>query len=148
MRHGEAEKSAARDADRKLTTRGMDQIRSVCDFAKSLGAFPDTIVASPLARAMASAEIARTTLNPSAKILVDDCLEPEGDTQELFRYLSLLKGTKAVLLATHMPLMGRIVADMTGCSRLELKPGCLARIDCADSPALDSGTLVWLLPPH
>src|SRR4051812_9306069 len=59
MRHGPAEDSSAsgRDADRVLTVAGRERVRLVAQALMDGAEYPFTIVSSPLARALESAEI-------------------------------------------------------------------------------------------
>jgi phosphohistidine phosphatase len=146
MRHGEALRGASDDAGRILTSKGREQIREVCEVAKLLRAQPDVFISSPLERAKESAAIAKSILNPQGELLVDNCLEPEGEPAEIYRVL-LQRQVSSALLVSHMPILGIFFANILGCSKIQIEPGTLARIDSGDPPEQDSGTLVWLIPP-
>src|SRR5579875_2142619 len=149
LRHGQAEPKAdspdKTDVSRRITQEGARQVRKVSELAKKLGARPDIFVSSPFI----SAEIAREVLNPSAELRIDNSLEPESEPPRVYEYLSgLEKDFGSPLLVTHIPLLGKLVSDLLGCSlNIVTESSSLLRIDSKThliSPS--SGTLVWLLP--
>jgi phosphohistidine phosphatase len=153
LRHGQAEPKAdspdKTDVSRRITQEGARQVRKVSELAKKLGARPDIFVSSPFIRAKQSAEIAREVLNPSAELRIDNSLEPESEPPRVYEYLSSLeKDFGSPLLVTHIPLLGKLVSDLLGCSlNIVTESSSLLRIDSKThliSPS--SGTLVWLLP--
>ncbi len=144
MRHGEALRGAPYDSGRTLTRKGREQVSEVCEIAKLLGAQPDIFISSPLERAKESAAIAKSILNPQGELLIDNCLEPESEPGEIYHALSDRQVSSA-LLVSHMPILGIFFADILGCSKIQIEPATLARIDSENPPKRDSGTLVWLL---
>lgn len=147
LRHGEAEnKVSGDDVSRRLTLKGREQIKHVCEAAKLLGAKPESFISSPLSRARESGEIAKSILNPMAEVVADNCLEPESEPNEIYMALSKIKATESVLLISHMPLIGNLISEMLGTSRIQIKPGSLASIEVTPPPTRNKGTLNWLLP--
>lgn len=155
FRHGEAETKAESpeksDASRRLTSKGREQVKSVCEAAKKLGASPSVIISSPLVRAKQTAEIARETLNPKADLKIDNCLEPESNVDEIYKTLSKIKKNEEVVLVTHLPILGNFIADILSWkevwTNLEMGNGAMMKIASRKTlPKNGSGEMFWLLP--
>lgn len=130
MRHGEAGRAAI-DADRRLTVSGREV---VVDHARRLSdtAFhPRTIVSSSLVRARETAALVRETAFPDASMLVDDALVPSGIRQGVVGLLmAQVLGAASdcaqpdILLVSHQPLIGDLVAELTG-RLVSIHPGTI-----------------------
>lgn len=129
MRHGHAEAIARRDEERRLTTRGRENVASVVRALERLGARPTLIVASPLERAQQTAAIAAKVFTPPPPIVTDASLVPEGHVDHVIS--ALPEEEACVLIVSHMPLVGEL----------------LGRLVCASSTAtipLSTSGAVWL----
>ena len=132
MRHGPAEDDSAtgRDADRVLTAKGRDRVRSVAERLVADGEIPRVIVTSPLVRAAETARIvqhfvsAHASASSSAsssrsqapldvrdELAGNDPAKGVALVHELVRHSS--DDTASVLLVGHQPDLSEIVLDLT-----------------------------------
>ena len=155
FRHGHAETKTESpdrtDEGRRLTDEGRAQVKWTCARAKEFGIVPDVIISSPRARGTETAEITRNALNVKAKVIEDLCLEPDADVKEVYSVLSKLKRTESVILVTHLPQLGHLIADLLDWKavwqNLDFENGAMARIDTKGLPKSKSGNLIWLVSP-
>lgn len=110
MRHGEAEPRAQTDAQRRLTERGLLQVRA--NASKLTHAGPIVILHSPLVRAQQSAETIQPYVDCVSMQTVD-WLFP--DTPVLTAVAELMSlSAPSVLLVSHNPLLDDLIAELTG----------------------------------
>ena len=132
LRHGDAEDDAADDASRRLTEKGERQSRDAGLALAALGVPIEACLASPKARAHATAELA---CEPLGVTVETDAALRGGD----FDPSELAAGRGDVLLVGHEPDFSRAIQHLTG-ARVALKKGGLA--------AVDDGELQTLLRPR
>ncbi len=148
LRHGIAENArpGAADRNRALTPEGKKKLRDVLRVAKAAGVEPGIVVTSPYRRAQESAEIAREVLDFKDALSFANCLVPGGDPPDVWAEIRSLR-VEQVLLVSHEPLCGRLLAYLLGCPPLdvEFKKGAIARIDIEPSSGGPRGSLQWLL---
>ncbi|MCL2895231.1 phosphohistidine phosphatase SixA [Brenneria tiliae] len=114
MRHGDAVPDAASDAQRPLSARGYDESRKMASWLNNQQLDIDRILVSPYLRARQTLEAIRGLLPlPEG----DECLPeltPGGDAGFVGGYLQALakEGTEAVLVVSHLPLVGYLVAEL------------------------------------
>ncbi len=107
MRHGEAEPRANSDAERRLTVHGREQ---VLHSAAHLHGRPlQAILASPYVRAQQTAALVHGALSPADAVITVDWLTPDGEVEQVVAELERL-GLEEVLLVSHQPLVGNLVA--------------------------------------
>ena len=104
MRHGPAEDAAAsfHDFDRALTVKGRKRTREIARALHHAGESPRLIIASPLVRAVQTAEIVASVLEPDEAPVVRQELAPGGDLPALVQEL-LEAHAKSVMLVGHEP---------------------------------------------
>lgn len=103
LRHGEAEPARGRDADRNLTARGREQVRSM---ARLLADQPLTqVLCSPYVRARQTADELLAALSGPRNLQVVPWLTPEDSPQTVVRELDHHDGHN-LLLVSHQPLLG------------------------------------------
>jgi len=151
LRHGIADdpKHGQPDSERALTDQGREKLRRVLRRARSAGVTPAAILSSPYRRALETAEVAAKELDFAGEVKRTRALIPEASPSELWDELRALKDEPAVLLASHEPLTGRLVAYLLGSTELEVdvKKGALIRIDCDRIGTEPRGVLKWMLTP-
>ena len=155
FRHGHAETKAQSpdrtDEGRRLVDEGRAQVKWTCTRAKEFGVVPNMIISSPRARGTETAEMTKGALNPKAKVIKDPCLEPDAELKEVYRVLSKFKKTDSVVLVTHLPQLGHLIADLLDWKavwqNLDFENGAMARIDTKGLPKSKSGNLIWLISP-
>jgi phosphohistidine phosphatase len=145
MRHGEAG-PATRDAERRLTDRGRDDVAQVLRASRPRLDTPEAVLCSPLARARQTAAIALRELGGHADLLVTPALMPESSPHVVVDLLDDRVGP--VMLVGHQPLMGRLLAWLT--DHPELAGGFatagLAVLELV-APGRGCGTLIWQMDP-
>ncbi len=118
--------------------------------ARCLSAFKvqiDTVVSSPLKRALQTAQFVATELGHEAKIEINPALAPDGKFADFQALLTKYSRSEGVLVVGHNPnlfeFMGKLVTGNGGAS-LRLRKGAIARIDLTRHPA----QLHWLIDPR
>ena len=151
LRHAIAEDAAPGqpDPDRALTAEGRDKLRKVLKRARQADAIPSLILTSPYRRAVETAEIAARSLDYQGKLVRTEALVPEASPHELWDEIRARRNEKAVLLASHEPLMSSAAAFLLGCPALqvEMKKAALVRIDCDRFGGDPRAVLKWMLTP-
>ena len=146
LRHGQAEAMADRDRDRRLTTRGREEVKLSMESNLSQLSGVQKLLVSPYVRAQQTAAIAAGYL-PRAELETSELLTPDGDTGQLCRLLDN-GNSRSVMLVSHQPLVGTLVNWLCG-----LPPGRYtmgtASLACIDTELLvaDLGELRWLRHP-
>jgi phosphohistidine phosphatase len=114
MRHGIAEERGGRvdDDQRKLTDEGRDKTRDAARGLKALGVKPSAMLASPLVRAVETAEIAAEAFGFSAKkIQQTEALAPSSPAELLLKELAALK-VEEVMCFGHAPGLDDFIAHV------------------------------------
>jgi phosphohistidine phosphatase len=154
VRHGAAvplgEEAATADEDRPLSAKGLEQVRLLASGLQRVGVTPDAIVASPLRRAVQTAEELRRVLG-APKQEIDQCQElaPRRSTRKLAKYILKLDGAH-LLLVGHEPDLSQHTAWLIGSKqvRLHIAKGGVACVACDAPPRKGAGMLLWLLTPE
>src|SRR5262249_48050443 len=143
LRHGEADwpNWIKPDDERPLTDFGKKEVRQVAKFLDRLKIKPDSIVTSPLPRALQTAEIAAEQLK--TKLRQVEALKPGFGMGEL-RTVLKPHGSKIWMLVGHEPDFTSVISALTGAS-LKLSKAGVALIDI--DPEAEEGKLLWLFPP-
>src|SRR3954452_5893044 len=86
LRHGIAEEAtrAMKDADRALTSEGVEKLETVLRRARAAGVEPSTILTSPYRRARETAEIAAKTLRGKSTLVESQALVPESSPESVW----------------------------------------------------------------
>lgn len=138
LRHGEAELTARRDADRVLTAYGRQQ---VSEMAAHLRGQPlSTVLCSPYVRARQTADIVLDALGPMSDPLVVPWLVPDEPVQAVVRQLdSLAKGD--LLLVSHQPLLGLLGSWLCEGSQAQPLPLGTASLACLEGDFAVAGLM-------
>lgn len=150
VRHGIAEplqNLGESDEKRKLTPLGLERIGRIAKRLQRISVEVDAIVSSPLARARQTATLLRERLEPGGGVVIDDRLRGDFDAKKLSAILAEHPGAGAIMLVGHEPSFSRVIGEITGGSRIRLKKGGVALVDCAGADLRDAA-LLWLLPPR
>jgi phosphohistidine phosphatase len=151
LRHGIAEEpeSGRSDSDRALTAEGRDKLRRVLKRARSADLSPSLILSSPYKRALETAAIAADVLAYEGEIMRTRALVPEANPADVWEEIRHRPNERAVLLASHQPLMSALGAFLLSSPALviDMKKGALVRIDCQRFGPQPSGILKWMLTP-
>lgn len=157
FRHGEAA-DAARDSERKLSSRGESDIAlaaqafaEACssDSSHRLGV-PQIILHSPYERTRRTAQILSGQF-PSIEMNAIPALQPEGGVEDVESVLeSLAKNDVAhVLLVSHQPLVSYLANHwVNGAERIPgMMPGAFTSIAMETIGAQCAQLLFWATPP-
>ncbi len=150
MRHADAGVSRGNptlDAKRALIKEGKDQCMLM---ARMLSAFKvqiDVIIASPLKRAMQTAQLVGTEFGYEGKVEVSPALGLNGTFSEFQQMLTRYADREGVLVVGHNPnlfqFLGRMITGNGGAA-IRMRKGSIARVDLDRHPAL----LRWLIDPR
>lgn len=133
MRHGEAEMMATSDKARQLTEQGKKQAYSQGTWLKSTALFFDKVLVSPYVRAKQTFEQVNQIFDNALdhKSEIWDAITPYGNAEVVSDYLATLdeEGVQNVLIISHLPLVGEIVAEFCGKNTVSFYPATVAEID-------------------
>lgn len=140
LRHGEAEFGSDRDAQRRLTDRGITQVRQA---AAKLPTGGLAVCYSPYVRAVESARLVLEHITAQSEQQAD-WLIPETPPGTALAQLESRAG-QDLLLVTHNPLVTSLAAALSGEAEraVTFGTGSLARLD-GDAMLPGCMTLVWL----
>ncbi|CCO44344.1 putative phosphohistidine phosphatase SixA [Vibrio nigripulchritudo SOn1] len=114
MRHGEAETFADSDAERALTSRGVNQSVLVAKACAEQGESEmSKVLVSPYLRAQQTWNAIQQYFKTSDQETCKD-ITPYGKSDDVFEYVCALAVTQAldsVLLVSHLPLVGYLTAE-------------------------------------
>jgi phosphohistidine phosphatase len=151
LRHGIAEDAqpGGPDAERPLTGEGRDKLRRVLKRARTADLDPSLILSSPYRRAVETAAVAAEVLGYKGEIVRTRALAPEASPLDAWEEIRNRKDERAILLASHEPLMSSMAAFLldSPALRLEMKKAALVRIDCERFGPKAAGVLKWMLTP-
>ncbi|OOF48602.1 phosphohistidine phosphatase SixA [Rodentibacter trehalosifermentans] len=138
MRHGEAEVMAKTDKERHLTDYGKKQAFAqgewLKNYIKSTALSFDLVLVSPYQRALETFEEVDVAFDSALKNKQEiwDGITPYGSAELVVNYLSVLEneGVGSVLLISHLPLVGEIVAELYGKRNpVSFYPATLVQVD-------------------
>ena len=151
LRHGIAEdaKPGRPDSERPLTSEGRDKLRRVLKRARTADLDPSLILSSPYRRALETAAVAAEVLGYKGEIVRTGALVPESSPEDSWEEIRSRKDERAILLASHEPLMSSLAAFLLDSPALQvdMKKAALVRIDCDRFGPKPSGVLKWMLTP-
>lgn len=148
LRHahaGDATRWLDDDDLRPLTEKGRGQADRVGRLLVAAGYAPDAILASPLVRALGTAEIVAGHLG--LEVTVDARLGGPLDLATVERILMDADGPRRPLLVGHDPDFSEIVSMLVG-APVHMRKATLARVDVERPFETGTGELRWLLPPE
>ena len=134
VRHAEAvdETRALRDPMRFLTERGRAQAHALGERLRWYACEPTRIWASPLVRAVQTAELVATALGEAVPVEVAPDLAPDAPARAL---IAALPADGSVLLVGHEPSLSAIGALLVA--------GSLAPLAKAEAVRICNGALRW-----
>lgn len=146
LRHGEAEPTAASDAERQLTDHGRAEVASMAPQLE--GHALEAIIASPYRRAQQTAELMRQELGFRRSSITVDWLTPDSDPLMVLDQLAdRVEGE--LLLVSHQPLVGQLLSLLLDGHRQRHYPMPTAGLACLDMvlPAAGVASLISLDDP-
>lgn len=114
VRHGDAvpEEEAGSDRDRWLSSRGRESARVLGRLLREHGITPDVILASPLPRAVQTAELLAQSLDYVGIVTSLRCLEPAAQPRVASN--AIMNAGGAVIAVSHEPAISAIGAHLLG----------------------------------
>jgi len=151
LRHGIASDGTPGkpDSERPLTSEGKKELRKLLQFAREAGVKPSLLLSSPYRRALDTARLAESELGCAGGILETRTLTPAGNPAEVWQEIRIHKDEKAILLASHEPLMGMMLGYLLGGINVitDFKKGALARVDMDSFQLQPRGVFKWMIHP-
>lgn len=140
MRHARAAPSdyRTRDDTRWLTDSGRQMAREAGRALVEQGQQIDTIVTSPLVRAVQTAEIVARAMDWTGEIVALESLRSESPAQSATEDLQAL-GSPAVLAVSHEPIVSTISALLLDSGKSDLRAGYRT----AEIRGIAGATLRW-----
>jgi phosphohistidine phosphatase len=154
LRHGEAGPSfdePERDDARSLTREGRTEIEAIASSLPELGVELDLVVTSPLPRALQTAEIVARQFRVLNKLEQWSELRPLGESESVYRRLSLQKAGSSLLMVGHEPQLSGMIGEIVAGSshvNLILKKAGFAKVEILGFKPRITGELRWLLTPR
>lgn len=154
VRHGIAENPAPgrRDFERRLTPDGARKIARAARGLRRLGVHPDLILASPLPRAVETAQRIAEVVTPDRQIGIYQPLAPGHTVEELLAELALYRDVRRLMLVGHQPTMSDLASVLLthglGGVTLPFETGSVAAIGVDAIPPRRPGFLRWFLLPR
>lgn len=149
VRHGEAERRAATDELRPLSTHGRAEVGATAARLVAAGLVGPRIYASSLLRARQTADIIAGVLGSEAPLMLDG-ITPDDDPRRAARVLSplCLPGMTPVV-ATHMPLIAGLIAWLEQGSLQHATPVVTAGAVLLEGEMVGPGLMkaVWRIAP-
>jgi phosphohistidine phosphatase len=148
MRHGDAALEAASDSARPLTLCGCNESRQMASWLNSQTPDIGKVLVSPYLRAGQTLATVREALDLPQNQDVLSELTPGGDPGQVALHLQALavQGVKAVLVISHLPLVGYLVSEL--CPQEAPPMFATSAIACIDFNADEcEGKLLWQVSP-
>jgi phosphohistidine phosphatase len=149
LRHGIAEENriGKSDADRELTVEGRRRLRETLGTVAQAEVKPAVILASPLIRAVQTAEIAAAVLHYKDKILRTKALLPNGRVEAVWDEIRVHRDVRELMLVGHDPLFTQLAGYLLSVPELQIdfKKGAVLRVDFDAFGAAPKGILRWFL---
>jgi phosphohistidine phosphatase len=147
LRHADAEPDAARDFERKLTPKGLEQAEKAGKFLVRHGLVPALILTSPVVRARQTAKIVARRLG-DADLVEERWLACGMSPESCLRELAVHQHLESVLLVGHEPDFSETISALTGLPdpvNLNIRKASLTAVDL---PRLEpgAGQLQFLVP--
>lgn len=114
VRHGDAvpEEDAGSDRDRWLSAKGREHARVLGKLLREQGVTPDTILSSPLPRAVQTAELLAEALQYFGIVTSLRCLEPSAQPHVAANVIRA--GMGSVIVVSHEPAISTLGAFILG----------------------------------
>jgi len=148
IRHAQAIERSAElpDAQRHLTCRGRKRFRQVAARLKKMEIAPDYILASPLIRAVQTAEILSETIRFNGELQISAALAGGPDSAALSALLRKRDTASELVIVGHEPELGELVRTLLKLSAPCILPkGCVVSLEIALKKSGLSAELISLV---
>lgn len=153
IRHGIAEQKAPNgsgDEKRELTGEGKKKVKLIAKSLKGMDVEFDAIISSPLTRSMQTAKIIMDICPGCGEVAVTDLLKPDGQYDDLIKYLNTIEGAERVSIVGHEPFLSGFISYCLSKSRnpfIRMKKGAVALISIDEHIIPGKAELQWLMGP-
>ena len=137
LRHGEAEPHAASDAQRRLTERGIREVRQSAEQLRGAGV--QRVLVSPYRRAQETAQLVMQVTGLNCPLVTVDWLTPDTDPQRVINQLD--DSAEIQLLVAHQPLLGELAGLLLHGHRGDPQPFRTAGLLALQGPAAMAGLM-------
>jgi phosphohistidine phosphatase len=150
LRHasaGQPKITPKQDEHRPIDKVGQQQCQDVGRALAALGVKVDTLISSPLTRAVQTAELAAKQFGHKDRLVSSEAMRPEASFDQFHDLLTHYAQSKAIMVVGHNPSITEFLIHLlTGSETSDciyLKKGAVAKIEVEESRAV----LQWMLTP-
>ncbi len=139
------------DAQRWLSSEGIERIEDISEGIKKLIPEIDCIFTSPFVRAEQTANIIAQAYSTPPPVEVTPLLQPGADISAIDKLAQKILDDGKAAFVGHQPDCSRIINELIGGTNpeaIEMRKGAVCRIDVKGAPLPGSGLLMWLLQPR
>lgn len=151
IRHAEAVEgsSTLRDESRYLTEKGRATTAQMSCRIGKYGPKPRLTIASPLTRAVQTAEILAAKACRKNVVVASELLLPGADISELVKHIIGCDDAKCVMLVGHEPQLGSLVSTLLGRDdqSIVLKKGACVALKLDPDEEYKTADFLWYLTP-
>ena len=150
MRHADAgvpRENPALDAKRSLTKVGKEQCVLMASLLNALNVQLDTILSSPLKRALQTAQFVGTEMGFEGDVEVSPALGPDASYAAFHKLMASHADREGILAVGHNPNLFQFLGHMVsgaGSAAIRMRKGSVAKVDIERHPPL----LQWLIDPR
>ncbi len=146
VQHGQS-KSEEEDPQRRLTEKGIGEVKKVADFLRSLELKVDAVWHSGKARAQQTAELLAEAASARDRVVQREGLGPKDQVAPTKQALEKTGGD--VMIVGHLPFLSKLVALLVTGSEaneiVEFQFGCVVCIERRDD---GKWKIAWMIPPE
>jgi phosphohistidine phosphatase len=153
LRHAIAEDASpsGSDEDRRLTGEGKRKLREVVAGMRALELPVDLVLASPLRRAVETAEVVADGFGSAEDVVIAPALGPGAGSDAVFDALGDVGRPNGIVLVGHEPdlagLASTLLTGTSGLVHMAFRKAGLAGIVVASLPPRTAGALEFFLTP-
>jgi phosphohistidine phosphatase len=145
VQHGEA-RSEEEDPNRRLTEKGIREVKNVVDFLRPLELRVDAIWHSGKARAQETGELLARAVWARDGLLPREGLGPKDQVTSTKEALELAGGD--LMIVGHIPFLSKLVALLvTGNETSEIVEFRFASVVCVERPKDRGWRVAWMVTP-
>jgi phosphohistidine phosphatase len=145
VQHGQS-KSEQEDPQRRLTDKGIGEVKKVADFLRSLELKLDAVWHSGKARAQQTAELLAEAVSAWDRVVQREGLGPKDQVAPTKQTLEKTGGD--VMIVGHLPFLGKLAALLVIGSEaneiVEFQFGCVVCIERRDG---GKWKIAWMIAP-
>jgi phosphohistidine phosphatase len=145
VQHGQS-KSEEKDPQRRLTDKGIGEVRRVADFLHPLELEVDAVWHSGKARAQQTAELLAEAVSARERVVQREGLGPKDHVATTKQTLE--KVGRDVMIVGHLPFLGKLAAlFITGSEANEIVEFQYGSIVCIERHDEGKWKIAWMITP-